>query len=582
MLMAGAAVLLAALACLGYGLVALRLAERLNPGVARGITVGDLGILGYAVLGLLATIGHVFVPLGGVPAAAACLLGIGLLAAQWRGLARQSDAFGWGTLATLVLLLAACLRLGAMIPGSTRGHFDTGLYHLQAVRLAMEHPLILGIANIHMRFGYNSAVFPTAALLSGGFRGLLGALTTNALLMVFVILAVTQRALSRADATGLRSSLFGLLVVGLALFTPLLILRVWIGSPNSDIPSALMVLYGFHLALRLSDLGDVATAAAERAGTAAMLAVVAALAVTLKLSALPVVLLTLIPLLAWRRGRLAGRDIALGFGAALVIGLPWLARGIATSGCLAYPQPSSCLPVPWQINAAVARSDLDWMRSWARRPDASPETVLADWSWLPDWIARLAIEPSRSTFLLLGGLALVLLAARLLLGRRLVTVADMLPPAAHRDMLVLIAIAAVGIGFWFVSAPLVRYGQSWLVLPLLLLIAQRAPVGWRTSRAAEAIAVMARPRFRTGVALALGLATLASLAGNAPRRLFDITPVQLPEVAVESRGDVAGIPIYVPRQGNQCWDAPRLCTPGRRDGLVATPFLWIWMVRDPS
>lgn len=580
MLMAGAAVLLDALACLGYGLLALRLAEGLNPGVARGVTVGDLGILGYAVLGWLATIGHAFMPLGGVPAAVACLVGIALLAVQWRGLARQNEAFGWTRLATLVLLLAACLRLGAMIPGSTRGHFDTGLYHLQAVRLAMEHPLILGSANIHMRFGYNSAVFPTAALLSGGFQALLGALTTNALLMVFVILAVTQRALSRAGAIGLRSSLFGLLVVGLALFTPLLILRVWMGSPNSDIPSALMVLYGFHLALRLSDLGGIAAAAAERAGTAAMLAVVAALAVTLKLSALPVVLLMLVPLLAWRRGWLAGRDIAIGLGAAAVIGLPWLARGIATSGCLAYPQPSSCLPVPWRINAAVAQSDLDWMRAWARRPDALPETVLADWSWLPDWIARLAIEPSRPTFLVLGCLALLLPAARLLLGRRLATIADTLPPAARRDMLVLMAIAAAGIAFWFVSAPLVRYGQSWLVLPLLLLIAQFTPVGWRTSRAADACAVMARPRFRTGVALALGVATLASLAGHPPRRLFDTTPVRLPEVAVEPRGTLAGMPINVPRQGNQCWDAPRLCTPGWQDGPVATPFLWSWMVRD--
>lgn len=609
MLMAGAVVLLGALACLGYGLLALRLGEALNPGVSRGVTVGDLGILGYAVLGLLATIGHVFVPLGGLPAAMAGLLGIALLLGQWRSLVRQNAAFGWGMVAISVLLLAACLRLGAMIPGSTRGHFDTGLYHLQAVRLAMEFPLILGSANIHMRFGYNSAVFPTAALLSGGLPGLLGALTTNALLMVFAILAVVQRALSRADAIGLRSSLFGLLVVGLALFTPLLILRVWIGSPNSDIPSALMVLYGFHLALRLSDLGGVTAAAPEpagratlseragtatpseraatatppeRAGTATMLAVVAALAVTLKLSALPVVLLMAIPLLAWRRGGLAGRDIALGLGAASAIGLPWLARGVATSGCLAYPQPSSCLPVPWRVNAAVAQSDLDWMRSWARRPDAAPEQVLADWSWLPDWVGRLGIEPSRPTFLLLAGLVVALLAARLLLGRRLVIVADGLPRAARSDMLVLMMIAAAGIAFWFVSAPLVRYGQSWLVLPLLLVIAQAAPVGWRRSRAAEVFTAVARPRFRTGVALALGVATLASLAGNPLHRLLDTAPIRLSDVAVESRGTLAGLPIHVPSHGNQCWDAPRLCTPERRDGLVATPFLWSWMVRDPS
>lgn len=583
MLMFGGLVLIAAMACLGYGLLALRLAEQLNPGVGRGVTVGDLGLLGYAVLGLLATILHVFVPLGGIPAAAACLGGIGLLVAQWRGLARQSGAFGWPMVATVVLLVAACLRLGAMIPASTRGHFDTGLYHLQAVRQVMEFPLILGSANIHMRFGYNSSVFPTAALLSGGLSGLAGAITTNALLMVFVILAVAQRALSRGDGAGLRSTLFGLLAIVLALFTPLLILRVWAGTPNSDIPSALMVLYAFHLALRLSDLGGAADAARERGGTAALLVVVVVLAVTLKLSALPVVLLMLLTLLAWRRGWIAGRDIGLGVGAALVIGLPWLARGVATSGCLAYPQPSSCLAVPWRINTAVAQSDIDWMRAWARRPDALPEQVLADWSWLPDWVARLAQEPSRGTFLLLAGAVLVLVAARLLAGRRLVIVADLLPREARRDMLALQAIAVLGIAFWFVTAPLVRYGQGWLVLPLLLAIAQATPVGWGGGgRTAGALAAMARPRWRSGAAFALAAATVVSLAGHPLRRLFDVGPVLLPEVAVDRRDDLAGIPIHVPRDGNQCWDAPRLCTPHLRDGLVATPFLWSWMVRDPS
>lgn len=581
MLIAGGLVLLAALACLGLGLGVLRLAERANPGIGDGVTVGDLGILGYATLGLLATVLHVVMPLGGVPAAVACLAGIGLVVVLRRGLARQAGAFGWGMGATAVLLVAACLRLGAMIPGSLQGHFDTGLYHIQAVRQVMEFPLILGSANIHMRFGYNSAVFPTAGLLSGGLPGLGGALTTNAVLMAFVIVAVVQRALARADATGLRATIFGALAVLLTLFTPLLILRVWAGTPNSDIPSALMVLYGFHLALRLSDLGSGVAAAPERAGTAAMLAVVVALAVTLKLSALPVVLLAALPLLAWRRGALARRDIALGAGAALVIGLPWLARGIATSGCFAYPQPASCLPVPWRVGATVAQSDLDWMRAWARRPDTLPEVVLADWSWLPGWIASLPREPSWPVFVTLVGVLALMLVARLLCGRRLVIVADALPPASRGDILVLFGVAGLGIAMWFTTAPLVRYGQAWLVLPLLLAIAHCAPVGWRHSRAAGFAAVIARRKVRAGVALALGAATIASLAGHAPRRLFDAGPPNLPVVATEQRGDLAGLPIHVPVQGSQCWDAPRLCTPQLGEGVVARRLFWTWMVLDP-
>lgn len=68
MLMAGGLALFAAAVCLGYGLAALRLAERLRPGLSSGVTVGDVGLLGYAAAGVLATLLNVVVPLSAVPA----------------------------------------------------------------------------------------------------------------------------------------------------------------------------------------------------------------------------------------------------------------------------------------------------------------------------------------------------------------------------------------------------------------------------------------------------------------------------------------------------------------------------------
>jgi hypothetical protein len=236
--------------------------------------------------------------------------------------------------------------------------------------------------------------------------------------------------------------------------------------------------------------------------------------------------------------------------------------------------------VPWRISPEVARSDLDWMRSWARRPDAPPDIVLADWSWLPGWIAGLRQEPVYPTVLWLAGIALLLVVARMLLPRRLVAVRDLLPPAARLDMVALAAVALAGLAFWFVTAPLVRYGQIWLVLPLLLAIAQAAPVGWGGASALRFAAGVASPRGRTGLAVGASLAVLASLAGRPFSRLLDANPVRFPEIAVEARGNLSGIPVHVPRVGAQCWDAPRLCTPHLREGLVATRFLRGWMVRD--
>ncbi|WP_137127086.1 LIC_10190 family membrane protein [Roseomonas sp. HF4] len=585
MLLSGALVILAAAICLGYGLLCVRMAERVRPGLSRAVTVGDVGLLGYVALGLLATVLNLFVPLSGPVAAVCCLVGLGLLVLGRHHLTQQAKNFGWSAFATVLALVALCLYLGTLIPGSTASHYDTGLYHLQAIRQIIEYPLILGAANIHMRFGYNSQLFQTSAILTGGVSSLAGAITTNALLIAFVALAVLTRAAHWKDALFARPAIFGILFVVLAVFTPILSLRSWAGTPNTDIPSGMMVLYSFYLAILLSDVAVQDGRSDEVAGTAALLMAVLALAVTLKLSAAPVVLLAALVMLKWRRGQIALRDVALSGAGALAIGLPWLARGIATSGCIAYPQPSSCLPVPWRVAHAVAQSDLDWMRAWARKPETSPEIVLADWSWFPGWLASLHQEPAWPVFVILAGAAAACILARLLL-RGLVTAGEGPTPQRAVDLVILLGVAFVGVGFWFLSAPLVRYGQTWLVLPLLLLIAHFAPIGIRHAGNQitewRALEMLQGRSFSRAVALGLALLVFASLVRKPANLLVATDIVQHQQVEVRSQGVHAGIPILVPARGNQCWDAPRICTPHLKEGLIFTPFLWTWMIRDPS
>ena len=45
-------------------------------------------------------------------------------------------------------------------------HDDTGLYHAQAIRWIEEYGVVPGLANLHSRFGYNSASFALSAFFS--------------------------------------------------------------------------------------------------------------------------------------------------------------------------------------------------------------------------------------------------------------------------------------------------------------------------------------------------------------------------------------------------------------------------------
>jgi hypothetical protein len=123
------------------------------------------------------------------------------------------------------------------------------------------------------------------------------------------------------------------------------------------------------------------------------------------------------------------------------------------------------------------------------------------------------------------------------------------------------------------------------MLPLLLLIAYFAPIGFRHGGRlpifGRGLVGVRPPTLSTTLLLALAALAVVDTMRQPMGRLWTMEIVQIPQVDVQSRGIRAGIPIFVPAQGDQCWDAPRICTPDLRDGVTFSPFLWTWMVTFP-
>lgn len=564
MLGAAAFLLLGVATCLGLGLGAMRLflGDR-----DRGLTCGDAGLAGLATLAAFGATANLVVALAPGPALAAAVAGAALLVIERRRL-RRLCAAEWASPAAPLLLLAALLL--AMLPAVLRTaawHYDTGLYHLQHVRQTMEMPVVLGMAAIHERFGYNTLWFPAAAMLAGGFADLRGPFLVNALLAAFVMLAMAERVLGAVRAGLGRTAIFGAAALALAAVTPVFALRGWIGSPNTDLPAILLALYAFHLALQYSDLDG------DRAPLAWMLALCIALAITAKMSGAPLFLLLAIPLVDWWRGRLGGRALAVLVAGGLCLAVPWLLRGLATSGCFAYPEPGTCLALPWAIDPAVARHDLDWMRAWARQPGVAPEVVLADRAWLWPWMEAALAERALPYA---AGLAacVVALAAAAPIVPRLGSVWSGLDRTRRSESLAILAVALVALGFWFVTAPLIRYGKVFVILPLLLgvcLLAPAALPGWIR-------ACTPRVALRAPLAGLAALVLLVQAVAWPPRGVplgLEGFP-RLPEVAVRPLGIAGPLPVLQPVAGQQCWDAPRLCTPRlHRDIAVSRHGPWL-------
>ena len=78
---------------------------------------------------------------------------------------RWHRTWGTGLLIISALLVTIYLAFAALGPVT---NYDSGLYHLGAIRYVSEYAAIPGLANLYFPFGYGTTQFPLAALLTNG------------------------------------------------------------------------------------------------------------------------------------------------------------------------------------------------------------------------------------------------------------------------------------------------------------------------------------------------------------------------------------------------------------------------------
>ena len=66
----------------------------------------------------------------------------------------------------LIVIGAGLFVLNLMFTAESTFHYDTGLYHAQAIHWIEDYGVIKGLGFIHVRLAYNSAYFPLCALYS--------------------------------------------------------------------------------------------------------------------------------------------------------------------------------------------------------------------------------------------------------------------------------------------------------------------------------------------------------------------------------------------------------------------------------
>jgi hypothetical protein len=452
----------------------------------------------------------------------------------------------WTALCYITLIVLLALRSAGPCE-----HYDTGLYGAAAIRWATTYPVVPGLANLHGRLGYHSSVFLCLAALDQGvwvdlahhlFVGLI-----IAGLLAYIVPAYFR--LLRGTSISSGDWFFSILLIPAMFWAA----EGQIVGSMTDVPATAACFAGAALLFRgfskeLSARDD--SSSPDQRLVVAM--ALFALAAVFKLSTVVVAGLgwSIAFLQLWSLTMKSGKRIQL-IAASLVLSaaivVPWIACGLVQSGYPFYPKALLGMPVDWQVPSAAANWETAAIRSWARMPHARLSETQG-FRWIGSWVRgnsrnREGLEVP-ILIAMAGGLACIFA-----LVRRKRT-------GAWQGLWLLIPSLA-GCLFWFLQAPDPRFGEAaiWTTAGTLgtlgvVYLFQDKELKWRR------------------IAL-LGLAAITAWCLY-PRTLWRLSArpllgvhgfLRLPVVKVVSRQTLSGLVVYVPAEGDKCWDAPLPCTP---------------------
>ncbi len=360
-------------------------------------------------------------------------------------------------------IVVVCLLVLLWAYFTSRGymHVDSDLYHAQSIRWIEEYGVVPGLGNLHERFAYNSSFFALSALFSmkflcgesmhtmSGFFGLVLSLTA-----LDIVKSWRDKQFSLADLA--RAGLIYYLIT----------IMDEVVSPASDY-SIMCVI--FFIVIKWLDLLEIKEKSIAPYG---LLCVLGVYALTLKLTAGLIILLTIKPLCGLIREKKT-KEIVIYIVMGLLVAIPWFARTVIISGWLLYPFPALDLfDFDWEMNAAVIEIDAAQIKTWGRALYNASLVDVPMHKWFPNWFKTTLSGTEK--ILIIGCLISIILFV-------VNTVIVLCKKQKEKlDIVLVLGTVLCSYIFWQISAPLIRYGYAYVLLVDFLMLGWMCKqLGWR-------------------------------------------------------------------------------------------------------
>lgn len=433
------------LAVYGFGYGILNVYDKLIKGFKHTeiLAFALIPIIGIAFLSFLTQIINLFTPITSI--ISLLLLIIGILLFIWL----SKITFNWQI--TLSILLAFTIVMILSFISDSYG--DSVNYHIQIATWIQQSPVIFGLANIHGRLGFNGIIYNFYALtdvsqIFSNTRSFIGNEITYFGLFVSVFYVIFTKSIDK------KYTLF-LLCASIA-FPFLLYWGEFRGLYCEGIGAVLGIIVFCLLFIALDS--------SEKYKIFILAFFIALFASLVKIANTGLLLAVIMCfILAYRTQVLQKSFIKnylyLGIFS-LIYAIPWVIKGIMTSGMIAYPASVGYIEsLSWAVSNEQRTNEVCWIMSWARNPGKNCQEVLASYAWLKDFI----FMKTRyfgwyfKYFIYSYGLGLALGIGLFLLKRDYKEV---------KNFLIIIGLILVGVCFWFLSGPDPRFGMAYLI-PLI-------------------------------------------------------------------------------------------------------------------
>jgi hypothetical protein len=306
-----------------------------------------------------------------------------------------------------------------------------------------------GLVHLNVNLGTQSSWFILSALFSFSFTGTTALTFVNAAILCWFIIFIAKRL--EETVKGTVPVLHGLLWLLLLIFAfwSYTQIRLTATSASPDFIAALYIWLIVYLYFKSDKAGNKVYYG--------LLVFLSLFAVTIKLSALPCILLSFY---AWYRyGKVrTGAAMLYPFTAAAIVWVPYLLNNVINTGYLLFPSPiPDFFSVDWKLSHDSIVLFQEYVKTYAKtHVDYDPQQIskvaeMGMSEWIPIWWQ---IRPVADK--------LVLLSVPVLIFLSLFSIKKILNTPMRRLRGAFVLVAA-GVLFWFIQAPDPRFGFGFLI-----------------------------------------------------------------------------------------------------------------------